>query len=152
MAAGLAVVAAGLLAVALADPGRGMGSGVAGMVPGLVLVGLGSGLTAPLTACVLEAVPPERAGVASAAVSAARQMSGALGIALVGLVRSTVQAAAGRRGAAMPQAFLAGYRAGLVMAAALVAVGAVIAAVSLRAVARLADIPALTPAPATTPE
>ncbi len=54
----------------------------------LVLVmpmGLGGGLTVPpLTAALLEALPAERAGIASGVFNAARQFGGGLGVALFG--------------------------------------------------------------------
>jgi len=40
-----------------------------------VLVGIGSGLTRPLTPSVLGVLPPERAGVASGILNAAREVS-----------------------------------------------------------------------------
>lgn len=48
-------------------------------------VGQGLGIT-PATAAVLHLVPPQRAGIASATVSAARQVGTALGIAILGAI------------------------------------------------------------------
>ncbi|WP_235619400.1 MFS transporter [Embleya scabrispora] len=51
----------------------------------LVPLGIGGGLAVPpLTAAMLESVPPERAGLASGVLSAARQFGGAVGVALLG--------------------------------------------------------------------
>ncbi|WP_326719636.1 MFS transporter [Streptomyces sp. NBC_00243] len=57
------------------------------LVPGLVLVGIGTGLVAPAIAgAALAAVPAERAGMAGGAVNTARQLGYALGVAVFGTV------------------------------------------------------------------
>ena len=51
----------------------------------LVPMGIGGGLAIPpLTAALLEALPPERAGLASGVFNAARQFGGGLGVAVFG--------------------------------------------------------------------
>ena len=51
----------------------------------LALVGIGVGLTmTPMTAAVMAAVPPERAGMASATTTTSREIGGVFGIALLG--------------------------------------------------------------------
>ena len=51
----------------------------------LVPMGVGGGLAIPpLTAALLEALPPERAGLASGVFNAARQFGGGLGVAVFG--------------------------------------------------------------------
>ena len=51
----------------------------------LVPMGIGGGLSIPpLTAALLEALPPERAGLASGVFNAARQFGGGLGVAVFG--------------------------------------------------------------------
>jgi MFS transporter, DHA2 family, methylenomycin A resistance protein len=51
----------------------------------LVPLGLGGGITVPpMTAALLEAVEPERSGVASGVLNAARQLGGAIGVATFG--------------------------------------------------------------------
>lgn len=53
----------------------------------LAMLGIGFGLTlSPLTAAVLAATPPTRAGLASSVVSASRQIGSVLGIAVLGAV------------------------------------------------------------------
>ena len=102
--AGLAVVAAGLLAVAL----------VAHLpllwprFPGLVLVGIGSAATVPITTIALDAAGDRVAGAVSGLLGAAREFAGALGVALAALL--VVNAA--------------GYRAALLLAAAALAAAA----------------------------
>ncbi|NUT29671.1 MAG: MFS transporter [Streptomyces sp.] len=75
----------------------------------LVPMALGCALTVPpLTAAMLEAVPAERAGLAAGVLNAARQMAGALGIAVFGALIS--------------DGFVAGMRVSVVVSAALLAV------------------------------
>jgi EmrB/QacA subfamily drug resistance transporter len=80
---GLFVIAAGALAQALIRTSSSWPI----VVPGLVLVGLGAGLSmAPLSATAMAAVPRSRAGMAGGAVSTFRQLGYAFGIALLGQV------------------------------------------------------------------
>ncbi|MGW3100690.1 MFS transporter [Streptomyces sp. NPDC001100] len=65
----------------------GAGSDWTALVPGLVLVGVGTGLVAPgLAGAALAAVPAERAGMAGGAVNTVRQLGYALGVAVSGTV------------------------------------------------------------------
>src|SRR6266536_1549473 len=122
VAAGFVLVAAGLLAVSR----LGAGAGLADLMPGFVLVGVGSGLTTPLTASILGVVPPERAGVASGILNAAREVSALLGVTVIGAILTTRQATALDRGAGPSRAFLAGYTTGLVAAVVLMLDGALL--------------------------
>ena len=55
--------------------------------PGLMLIGLGMGLTmTPATEAITETLPPEKQGVASALNDTSRELGGAVGIALLGSV------------------------------------------------------------------
>ncbi|MEJ3750135.1 MFS transporter [Actinomycetes bacterium KLBMP 9797] len=110
VAAGLVLVAAGMVVVAA-------GGAVVTLLGALTVVGFGSALTVPLSACILGAVPEERAGVASAVFGVAREVSGVLGIAGVGVVVALVGDGVG---------FATGYTAGLVAAAGLVLCGALL--------------------------
>ncbi|TCR17781.1 MFS transporter [Streptomyces sp. BK205] len=57
------------------------------LVPGMVLLGVGTGLVAPgIAGAALAAVPQDRAGMAGGAVNAFRQLGFALGIAVYGTV------------------------------------------------------------------
>jgi EmrB/QacA subfamily drug resistance transporter len=57
------------------------------LTPGLLLVGAGMGLVlTPLTTTVLVALPPDRAGAASGALSTMQNVGNALGVALIGVV------------------------------------------------------------------
>jgi hypothetical protein len=60
------------------------------MIPVLSMMGIGMGLTmAPMTAAVMNAVGPERAGLGSATTNTAREVGGTFGIALLGTLLTT---------------------------------------------------------------
>ncbi len=126
VAAGLATVAVGLLAVAMVNHVPE----VLPRLPGLVLVGAGSALTTPLTSYALEIVAERHAGTASGLLTASRELSSALGVALIGTVLAVVRSARIGEGAA--PALAAGYTAGLLTAAALELLGALLALRLLR--------------------
>jgi MFS family permease len=120
VAAGLVLVAAGMTAVAA-------GGTTATLLAALAVIGFGSALTVPLGACVLGAVPADRAGVAAGVFGVAREVSGVLGIAGVGVVVGA-GADVGR-----------GYAYGLLMAAALVLAGALLSVKTLPSYAHHRD-------------
>lgn len=83
LAAGAAVAAAGMAALAFASPARGYW----GALPALACVGLGLGMFGtPVVATAIRAVPPDRSGLASGVNNTARQVGTALGVALYGAV------------------------------------------------------------------
>jgi EmrB/QacA subfamily drug resistance transporter len=143
VALGLALDAVGLYLFSR----LGAGATFAGLMPGFVLFGAGSGLIqVPLTNGVLGAMPPERSGIASALFNNSREVAGLLGITVIGAVLRARQGVALRHGVASGPAFIDGYHAGLLVTIALVAVGAVVAYAALR---RPSDAtPAPVPAPA----
>ncbi|MGA9161399.1 MAG: MFS transporter [Actinomycetota bacterium] len=60
------------------------------MLPVFVMMGIGIGATmAPMTAAVMNAVGPERAGLGSATTNTAREVGGVFGIALLGTILTT---------------------------------------------------------------
>jgi EmrB/QacA subfamily drug resistance transporter len=120
---GMALIAAGLVGVSTV----GRGDAASGLLPGLVLIGLGSALTTPLTSAVLEVVPEAKAGVAAAVISAAREVSGVLGIALIGAIVGT------------QASFASGYALGLWFSAALTLLGGLIALRTLRPLPAASD-------------
>ncbi|MGV9555490.1 MFS transporter [Streptomyces sp. NPDC003522] len=80
---GLLLIGAGCCAQAVLDAGSSWTS----LVPGFVLVGMGTGLVSPTVAgAALAAVPAPRAGMAGGAVSTVRQLGYALGVAVFGTV------------------------------------------------------------------
>lgn len=81
MAAGQAIGGAGLLALVLV----GGGTDYAALCIPLAASGFGMALAMPaMTSAVIDAAPRERAGVASAALNAARQVGTVIGVALLG--------------------------------------------------------------------
>ena len=84
--AGLVLVGAG----DLAESFLGADSGRWALLPGLVIAGIGVGISLPtLSSAALATVPPARAGMASGAVSTFRQLGFAFGIAIFGVLFST---------------------------------------------------------------
>ncbi|MFF5104208.1 MFS transporter [Streptomyces sp. NPDC000134] len=80
---GLLLIAAGQFCMAFLDAS----ATASALVPGLLLVGVGTGLVSPgIAGAALAAVPPERAGMAGGAVNTFRQLGYALGIAVLGTV------------------------------------------------------------------
>jgi predicted MFS family arabinose efflux permease len=154
-----AVGSARLVAVAMLLMGAGIGTvsllgagaSYLALMPSFVAIGIGGGLTTPLTAAVLGAMPADRAGVASGLFNASREVAGLLGITVIGAILSARQSAEARAGAVPLDAFLSGYRLGLLVSAALVAVGGLAAWLALRGTSpvtedAVADEDALVPA------
>ncbi|MEU2585559.1 MFS transporter [Streptomyces avermitilis] len=80
---GLLLIGSGLFCQAVLDAG----ATATALIPGLILVGVGTGLVAPgIAGAALAAVPLERAGMAGGAVNTFRQLGYALGIAVFGTV------------------------------------------------------------------
>jgi hypothetical protein len=120
----------------------GASAGFAGLMPSFAVIGIGGGLTVPLTASVLEAMPGSQAGVASGIFNASREVSGLLGITVIGAILSARQAAQLSTGHAPVDSFLSGYQAGLLVAAALVGLGGIAAFIGLRPRSPQAEVPA----------
>jgi MFS family permease len=115
---GFAISAAGEFALA----GLGVGSSWTRLLPGLVVLGVGSGLVnASLGRLALESVPRERAGMGSGANNTARYLGGAAGVALV-VALATGSGGAGASG------LLAGWNTAVVVCGALCVVAAMVAA------------------------
>ncbi|MGK3206250.1 MFS transporter [Amycolatopsis sp. MEPSY49] len=128
VAAGLGVVAAGLLALAVVNHIPA----VLPRLPGLLLIGAGSAFTTPLTSHALDVVAERQAGRASGLLTASRELSSALGVALIGAVLTAVRTLRLDVGAAPGTALAAGYTAGLLAAAGLTLAGALLAVRVLR--------------------
>ena len=102
------------------------------LMPGFAVIGIGGGLTVPLTASVLDAMPRAEAGVASGIFNAAREISGLLGITVIGAILAARQSGLLTTGSTPVDAFLGGYRVGILVAAGLVLAGALAALIGLR--------------------
>jgi EmrB/QacA subfamily drug resistance transporter len=120
---GLGLMAVGLAIISTMDAGSSYWHLLAG---GLVL-GLGMALAAtPATTAIVESLPEEKQGVASAVNDAAREVGGALGIAVLG---SVLADHVGRLGPGLnPADFVDGFSAALLVAAGVLAAGAAIVA------------------------
>src|SRR6516225_306040 len=138
---GLVIMLGGLYLLAR----QGLHASYAGLMPGFLLFGAGSGLmNAPLTSSVLSSMPPHRSGVASALLNSSREVAGLLGITVIGAVLRSRQGAALHDGLTPARAFLDGYHAGLAVTIALTAAGIVVAMIALRR-AGTAPVPAAVP-------
>jgi EmrB/QacA subfamily drug resistance transporter len=112
------------------------------LMPSFAVIGVGGGLTTPLTATVLSAMPRDEAGVASGIFNASREVSGLLGITVIGAILTARQGAAARSGDSPVDAFLSGYQLGLLVAAVLVVAGGVAAYLGLRGARTVEAAPA----------
>ena len=121
------------------------------LMPGMAVIGIGGGLTIPLTSTILGVLPEARAGIASALFNAAREMAGLLGVTVIGVVLAAREHAVARTGSTALTAFLDGYRLGLLLAGALVAAGGLVAWLALRRNALRRTAPLSTPVPETPP-
>jgi Na+-transporting NADH:ubiquinone oxidoreductase subunit NqrD len=108
-------------------------------MPSFAVIGLAGGLTIPLTATVLGVMPTSQAGVASAVFNASREVAGLLGITVIGAVLTSRQGTSLAAGHTPVDAFLDGYRSGLLLAGALVMAGGVTAFAALRRAHRTAQ-------------
>jgi EmrB/QacA subfamily drug resistance transporter len=86
-AIGALVLATGHGVLAASVAGVGTTGSVGALAPALVLIGAGMGLViTPLTATVLGALEPHRAGAASGALATMQQVGNAVGVAVTGVV------------------------------------------------------------------
>jgi len=141
VAFGLVLVAAGVYLVSL----LGRTASFADLMPGFILIGIGSGLNVPLTDALLRTMPTERSGIASAAFNASREVAGLLGITIIGAVLRARQGASLHAGATPTVAYLHGYQSGLLVTVALVAAGAVVSFLALRRMNQPAPVPVAVP-------
>jgi EmrB/QacA subfamily drug resistance transporter len=139
--AGMVLMAVGIAGTALLGANAGYGE----LMRTFIVIGIGGGLTTPLTATVLGVMPPAQAGVASGLFNASREVAGLLGITVIGAILTARQSSALRAGSVPLDAFLSGYRLGLVVSAGLVGLGAVASWVALRRTRETAPVPALAP-------
>ncbi len=119
--AGLALMAAGLIVAAT----MGVGASYWHLLAALVPIGVGMALAAtPATAAIVGALPDDKQGVASAVNDTAREVGGALGIAVLGSVLASRAGHLGLR--PDPSAIVAGYQSALYVAAGVLVAGALL--------------------------
>ncbi len=134
-AVGVALVSLGLLSLATLGPDTPLLL----VMARLVLIGLGTAaFQAPNSSAIMNSVPPERLGTASASVATARNIGNASGLALTGTILVTVASArAGVEGVRIDQlpvpALLAGIRTGFAVSAAISALAIISSALRGRA-------------------
>jgi EmrB/QacA subfamily drug resistance transporter len=129
VAAGLTLIVAGLVMVSFV----GEHGHFLDLMPAFVVFGIGSGFTMmPLNDAIIGVLPPNRAGAASALLNAAREVSGLLGVTIVGAILTARQSAVLRGGATPVHAFLSGYQFALLAASAIVFVGVPLSLYTLR--------------------
>lgn len=132
MAAGSLVAAAGLVLLAGMRAG---GTYPADVLPGLLVIGAGVGVTmVAATIAATSAAPPEQEGLASALLAAAQQLGFALGYAVLAGVASSATAGylAGRPQGPAAVAQVHGYRSAFLVAAAIAAASSLFAAGLIR--------------------
>jgi MFS family permease len=103
------------------------------LLPGFMLLGIGIAMTmSPMTSAAMNAVPVEKAGIASGVLSMFRMIGGSLGVAITGAI---FQGAVGTANfeAAAPQDFVDALSKAMAVSGAIALAGAVIAAVTIRA-------------------
>ena len=125
LSGGMVLIGIGLLTVIGFDLGTGFWS----LVPILLLEGLGFAFVlTPVTAAALAGVPVRQAGVGAAVVNSARQVGGALGLAVLGAVNVDITDDALAVGKTRLEGFIDSFGPIMLIAAAAAALGAVIAA------------------------
>jgi MFS family permease len=123
VAAGLTLLTGSLLLFATLDEGSTFWN----ILPGLLVGGLGMGITmAPTTTAAMSSVPVDKAGVGSAVINSARQVGGSLGIAIMGTLIAG-QVSVSLLDPRYPAQFVDGYHRALKFGAAILLAGAVIA-------------------------
>lgn len=127
-AAGMLILAAGLWLLSR----LGASSGLWSLLPGLIVAGIGIGLTtAPTTTAALDFAPPEEAGLRAGILNTSRMIGLAVGITLMGAI-VTARWPGGLAGAATdPRAFVNGLSVAFLVNAALAVVAAAAAAATI---------------------
>lgn len=134
---GMVLMACGLVAFS----GLRQGDDFTDILPGIVLLGVGSALTMPLGLYVLKAVPESRTGVAGGLLNVGREISAALGIVFLGALLSSMRRSAAAEGESEIAALEQGSSAALLLGAALVLIGAIITVSTLQRKSEIAEEP-----------
>jgi EmrB/QacA subfamily drug resistance transporter len=103
------------------------------LLPGMLLGGVGMGLTmTPTTAAAMGSVPSDKAGVGSAVLNSMRQVGGSLGIAVVGTIVVSGATASAKEGNPPQVAFVHGLQPALQVAAVIALAGAILGIATVR--------------------
>jgi EmrB/QacA subfamily drug resistance transporter len=146
IAGGLAVVAASLYSFS----GIAVDSSYGDLLPGFMLLGVGIALTmSPMTSAAMNAVPVEKAGIASGVLSMFRMIGGSLGVAVTGAI---FQGAVGDPETATPADFVDALGHAMTVSGIVALTGAAIAAAAIRAKRKSLNLDEAEAALATTPD
>ena len=128
IAGGLAIVAASLYSFS----GLAVDSSYLDLLPGFMLLGIGVAMTmSPMTSAAMNAVPVEKAGIASGVLSMFRMVGGSLGVAVTGAIFQG--SVGGNFETAGPEEFVNALGHAMSICAAVAVVGAIIGATAIRA-------------------
>ncbi len=128
IAGGLAIVAASLFSFS----GLAVDSAYLDLLPGFMLLGIGIAMTmSPMTSAAMNAVPVQKAGIASGVLSMFRMVGGSLGIAVTGAIFQG--AVGGSFETASPQDFVGALGLAMTVSGLVAVLGAVIAMFAIRA-------------------
>jgi MFS family permease len=128
--AGMVFAAAGLAFMSGASPD---GSYVADLLPGIVPMSIGMGLTfVPLTLIGTTNVDNADAGLASGVFNTSQQVGGALGLAVLSTLAANRSADAGVAGAGHAQATVDGFQVAFLAGSVLIALGALVLGALIR--------------------
>jgi len=104
------------------------------ILPSMLAVGIGAGLTLPaVMTLAMGGVPPDQAGLASGLANTTQQVGGALGLAVLATLSASRSDQLTERGLPVAQSLTTGFHLAFTVGAALVAAAALIAATVLRA-------------------
>jgi MFS family permease len=112
---------------------------LADLLPSMVLLGIGAGLSFPsLMTLAMSTATPEDSGLVSGLVNTTQQVGGALGLAVLATLSTTRSSSARADGGSVADSLTSGYHLAFTVAAGLVAAAIVLAAVLLRPEVRTA--------------
>jgi EmrB/QacA subfamily drug resistance transporter len=132
---GLAIVSASLYSFS----GIAVDSGYLDLLPGFMLLGIGIAMTmSPMTSAAMNAVPVEKAGIASGVLSMFRMVGGSLGVAVTGAIFQG--SVGGSFASATPQQFVDALSEAMTVSAILALTGAAIGAATIRSKRRTVSI------------
>jgi EmrB/QacA subfamily drug resistance transporter len=147
--AGMLTAALGMLLLTRLGVDTAYGTHV---LPSLVLIGVGFGLTVAPSFAIATVVPPRDSGVASGMVNVSQQIGGSIGTALLSTLAASASsdfiAAHGAAPALLREAAVEGYTTAFWWAAGILAIGAMVCGTLLRSGARPELAHAAEPAPA----
>lgn len=125
-----------LVAVALFSFSRlAVDSPYTGLLPGFMLLGIGIAMTmSPMTSAAMNAVPVQKAGIASGVLSMSRMVGGSLGVAVTGAIFQGVAGSSFER--ATPAEFVDGLTLAMIVSGLVALAGAVIGIAAIRAKGR----------------